>query len=69
MPKRNPERRARERGQNETLSWEAKVVERLRKRVTELGDSDEKREAGLGWERRAIGALRARLPSTRRRAP
>jgi hypothetical protein len=58
MSKQDPERRAHDRGQDEGLSWEAKVIERLRKRVAELSDSDEQPDAGLGWEAESVEVLK-----------
>jgi hypothetical protein len=56
MSKQDDERRARDRGPDEALSWEAKVLERLRKRVAEL--TDEERGAGLGWEAESVEVLK-----------
>lgn len=58
MSKHDGERRAQDRGPDEALSWEAKVLERLRKRVAELVDSDEERGAGLGWEAESVEVLK-----------
>jgi hypothetical protein len=58
MSKQDRERRAQDRGQDEALSWEAKVLERLRKRVEELADSEEEPGAGLGWEAESVEVLK-----------
>jgi hypothetical protein len=58
MSKQDHERRGHDRGPDESLSWEAKVLERLRKRVAELTDADEQRGAGLGWEAESVEVLK-----------